>query len=900
MTGIALGTSLLSSHGQRSLNPINVPDVDGYGLCLWARAADGYVRTGAWQVPLIDGDCELPLTANWTAINNATLSKQTVGASTGKQWLKVAYSDTNYPCAEQTCLTTNKIYTISGIVAGDGANAFYLTDTVNVLAVFTASTTWQTFSITIKAAATKLRFVSNATVAGGYLGIDSVSIVENYIVDGDMEATSGTQPNLLDGNMELDGYANWTAFQSILSKSTDSPHSGTKALRLSYDGANAYAMAGQACLTIGQTYRIQGYARGDGTVAPNASNNAGTSIWQGTSSTSWQAIDATWIADATSFWLRCPLLAANRWVEFDDITITNVSAPAYTALQAIASKVAGTRTGGTGSKVLRIQFDGTNSYGLVLQQPLTTGHVYRLRGWARGDGTAYPLVAKEGAAVFTGSTSTAWQEIDVTFTSTGTIIYIEGIGLTGGHYVEYDDITIERLTINDGDMEQNYVTQPTVTNANFEGAAGPAGWGSSQATISRESGTRTGGTGSYVGQVAYDGSHTVGQMYQVCLTIGQTHRVQGWCRSVDGYSIPIVRDSAIYYWTGTESTDWQYFDITVPAQATAIGCFCGNLDVGRAVQFDDITITNVSAPAWTAYQAIVSKSTANPHSGTQCLRVAYSSSTYGYAKQDVVTVGQAYRVKGYARSDGVNTPKMWDIATGAVWTGTTSTDWQAFDFTYVAANAGLACFAYMTSGYVEYDDITIEPLSIYCLVDRSGKAHNIGQTTVTKQPYYKTSAINGKPAIKFDGVDDFIKTAAFTLNQPEHAFIVAKWTAAAGAPYIFDGATTNHCALYNPDTTTASIYAGSGVTKATAITGNPQTFEVLFNGANSKLIVDFGAATTGDAGASNAGGIMLGSVGGATGYFANAEIAEVLVFNRALTETERNRLRRYFRSQYNI
>jgi hypothetical protein len=134
-----------------------------------------------------------------------------------------------------------------------------------------------------------------------------------------------------------------------------------------------------------------------------------------------------------------------------------------------------------------------------------------------------------------------------------------------------------------------------VVNGGFEGAAGPASWTVTLGTISREAGTRTGGAGSYVGQIAHDGVNITGGMYQDVFVVGNTYRVTGWGRSVDGTAQPIFRDGSLR-WTGTNSTAWQPFD-TGPfvATTTYVMCYSNTLAAGRAVQFDDITITPLNA-----------------------------------------------------------------------------------------------------------------------------------------------------------------------------------------------------------------------------------------------------------------------------------------------------------------
>ena len=95
-----------------------------------------------------------------------------------------------------------------------------------------------------------------------------------------------------------------------------------------------------------------------------------------------------------------------------------------------------------GARCLRVYHASANV--AAYQVILTTGVSYRITGWARSDGVASPAVWKQGAAVWSGTTSTDWQYFDKVFTSTGTTIYMYKVHV-GDSYVEFDDVNISRL-----------------------------------------------------------------------------------------------------------------------------------------------------------------------------------------------------------------------------------------------------------------------------------------------------------------------------------------------------------------------------------------------------------------------------------------------------------------------
>ena len=71
--------------------------------------------------------------------------------------------------------------------------------------------------------------------------------------------------------------------------------------------------------------------------------------------------------------------------------------------------------------------------------------------------------------------------------------------------------------------------------------------------------------------------------------------------------------------------------------------------------------------------------------------------------------------------------------------------------------------------------------------DLSGNGRDLIQATGADQPVY--SAANN--SITFGGVSDFLKTAGFTLVQPETVYIVMNQVSWTSLDYVFDGNSVN-------------------------------------------------------------------------------------------------------------
>lgn len=114
---------------------------------------------------------------------------------------------------------------------------------------------------------------------------------------------------------------------------------------------------------------------------------------------------------------------------------------------------------------------------------------------------------------------------------------------------------------------------------------------------------------------------------------------------------------------------------------------------------------------WIAGSAILTKETgARPgSSGSQIIRVTADGETVGQARQVILTIGKQYRVNGWARSGGTNLPRVWN--NGFLWTGTTSTDWQYFDFVFVSGHTNLSLYSSTSDGNsTEFDDVEIREI----------------------------------------------------------------------------------------------------------------------------------------------------------------------------------------------
>jgi len=166
--------------------------------------------------------------------------------------------------------------------------------------------------------------------------------------------------------------------------------------------------------------------------------------------------------------------------------------------------------------------------------------------------------------------------------------------------------------------------------------------------------------------------------------------------------------------------------------------------------------------------------------------------------------------------------------------------------------------------------------------DQSSNGNDAVQGTEDSQPKIVSSGSlvtqNGKPALLFDGSNDYF-TKAFTLTNPVSHFVVSK--ANNTGEFILDGyAASNRNSLYLDSSNSVRLFnGGSDVIYQTYTHGTQALFSSISNGANSLLAVN-ATSTTGTLATSNMDGVTIGAVRTlASGYNLDGTIQEVIIYN---------------------
>lgn len=198
----------------------------------------------------------------------------------------------------------------------------------------------------------------------------------------------------------------------------------------------------------------------------------------------------------------------------------------------------------------------------------------------------------------------------------------------------------------------------------------------------------------------------------------------------------------------------------------------------------------------------------------------------------------------------------------------------------------------MAAWYRKGRGITAVAGAVSAWADASGMNHNLVQASTSAQP---TAQDDG--SVLFDGIAHYLESS-FALTQPETVYMMFKQVTWTLNDYVMDGFGANTARVgQEVGTPKLQLYAGSfAAANGDLAVDTYGAVAIVFNGASSLIQVNENAATTGDAGAANMGGIVLGALGNGLSGFSNIQVKEVIVYSGAHDAGQRARNIAYLRS----
>jgi len=394
------------------------------------------------------------------------------------------------------------------------------------------------------------------------------------------------------------------------------------------------------------------------------------------------------------------------------------------------------------------------------QAVIPAGRTYRLTGWAKSDGVLLPRIAEAAGSVtiWTGTTSTAWQPFDITFRSTSTansriMFYsILGAGFTG-----WDDLSItEELLVDE------YAPGLTDSRVKFNGdeyyeaaSADYAKPGTDDLVIEfmyKHSDTLSYFFSKYISaansirlltdtglcRLALNGvyvdasaSMVEDEWYHVIFFLDRSGNGIGYINGSAGSPVSIAAlaavdfgaaakwilgsrtggglptDASLSYLAMWQGAAWLDTHLQADIAKERFHQACGVWpELSQPIEYlADGDMEAAGTSAYGATNATLTKSSVNPHSGTQALRVTSLGGSPVQAWQNPLIVNERYTMTGWMRGDGTVQPLIGVSSDNVL--GTTSTTWQPFKLTFVAKSTyiGFLIQGGGVGNWVEFDNV---------------------------------------------------------------------------------------------------------------------------------------------------------------------------------------------------
>ena len=211
------------------------------------------------------------------------------------------------------------------------------------------------------------------------------------------------------------------------------------------------------------------------------------------------------------------------------------------------------------------------------------------------------------------------------------------------------------------------------------------------------------------------------------------------------------------------------------------------------------------------------------------------------------------------------------------------------------------------------DNFEITPVTNKCYLakERSQYLRNFTQPTEINQPTYVLAAINSLPALRFDGVNQFMlfsdPTLSWLANSSFTLFYVATKTAKTGSSFIIGGQGTatraNLASGYTIPTSNRAVFGNDDINAIVpAVTpGQPELYAIRYDNLNNRREVRRNGVTVAlgasDGAPSNMSGQAIGRYLSTYGQF---DLGEVLIYNRAVSDYEMGQVERDLISKWTI
>jgi len=189
-------------------------------------------------------------------------------------------------------------------------------------------------------------------------------------------------------------------------------------------------------------------------------------------------------------------------------------------------------------------------------------------------------------------------------------------------------------------------------------------------------------------------------------------------------------------------------------------------------------------------------------------------------------------------------------------------------------------------------------------LDQSGNGLNATMATASRQPVLATGALNGKPVVRFNGAQSLVLSRVLSPTRFS-VFVVGKNSMPTETFSMImgpGGSSANNQLRWENGSQALLVGTGNNLPIVTANTGNTRAYHALsarYDGATMTVYRDGNAVSSSPTSFSTTGTWDLFQIGAwYSTYFMQGDVAEILFYTSALSETDRGTANGYLRSKY--
>jgi hypothetical protein len=191
--------------------------------------------------------------------------------------------------------------------------------------------------------------------------------------------------------------------------------------------------------------------------------------------------------------------------------------------------------------------------------------------------------------------------------------------------------------------------------------------------------------------------------------------------------------------------------------------------------------------------------------------------------------------------------------------------------------------------------------------DGSGLANHATQATSTKRPTLKLAIQNGRPVVRFDGVDDFLAVAASLTLKPASVFVACSATSFVVRALLGQAASGTGALGFRFESgtnLTVKVVGIGTIASAPVVTSAGAAFQVGLTYTAGGVYAVYYDRVQKSTGTSNSPAVGAGAPSIASGY-GNGEnwpgdIYEFLVYDSALSDPDRQSVEDYLKGKWNL